>query len=173
MVPTMERLTIVMVLDFWPMRSTDALFDLHGVPREIVIDQHMAKLEVDAFITNLAREEHSDIEIVPKLLEALPAFVALRIIGSGLDVAIQSRAPDVDPLEPLFEVAQRLLEEREHDDLRAGFFGVQLLKDSGEPCPLAVVLGQALTPCGEITELTPVNQGRRRLLVYLRACDPL
>ena len=45
--------------------TTDALLDAHGVPRQVIVDQEVAELEVQAFAAHLGGQEH--IQRVPIL----------------------------------------------------------------------------------------------------------
>lgn len=40
------------------MDAAEALFDLVGIPRQVVIDHQMPALEVDAFAGGIVRDQH-------------------------------------------------------------------------------------------------------------------
>ena len=50
------------------MNATDALFDVHWVPRQVEIEQHTGVLQIDTFPTGSRADHHSR---APRLLESL------------------------------------------------------------------------------------------------------
>ena len=53
--------------------TTDALFDLHGVPRQVIVDDNVGTLQVQTFATSVRRDQH--LLISTELLQGGIAFL--------------------------------------------------------------------------------------------------
>ena len=54
------------------IHTTAALFDLHRIPRQIVVDDDIRELQVQAFATGVSRNK--DVRVVPEFPERIVAF---------------------------------------------------------------------------------------------------
>ena len=58
------------------MDAAEALFDLVGIPRQVVIDHQMPALEVDAFAGGIVRDQHEQVLVLHEAFDHLAAFLA-------------------------------------------------------------------------------------------------
>ena len=83
-----------------PVEADDALFDLHGVPGQIEIDECVAELEVFPFATGLGREEDGDVPGKSCDLSVLFRIAHLAVKeGVGNFMRLQSLADMIQSLE--------------------------------------------------------------------------
>ena len=95
--------------------SPDALLDAHGVPRQVVVDDYMAVLEVEPFAGYFARQEH--LEFAPAEL----CYYAFSALLAAFAVLVSGRCGTVHQLQGVAtrgefppQIAQRSPEGREH-----------------------------------------------------------
>ena len=96
------------------VQSTDPLLDTHGVPRQVVVDEHVAELKIQALATDLGREQ--DVNGIPRLLRQgesaadVPSF----IFGHA---SVDHPKPHGVLLQQASQIGERVPERAEHKRL--------------------------------------------------------
>src|SRR6266480_7361178 len=87
--------------------TANPLLDAHRIPRQIVIDNHSAKLQVDAFTPDFRRKEYLHRRIVPEPIDlGQPFFVINFAVNHGTTHVVCAQSAK--------EVPQRSFEIREN-----------------------------------------------------------
>ena len=111
-----------------PINTTDALFDLHGIPRQVIVHHDIGcLLEVKTLGADLARQQHAHRGVFVELLDADSSLVLAAIFWRGRHVARDQFEANAVPTQALGEIGERALVEAEDHELPVRLVGVNFL----------------------------------------------
>ena len=102
--------------------AANALLDLHGVPRQVEVDQPVGRLQVEAFSGSVGTDENVDLAAHESVLDLFPIHA---YETAALHIPILATTPGVGadqhpwsgPLQARHEITERVIEAREDDGL--------------------------------------------------------
>ena len=137
-----------------PVDPTHPLFEAVGVPGDVVVEEDVAALKVDAFACGFGRNQHLDVSFSELLLrvEACPGFVPRSRFHAAMD------APDGEaPIpETLHQIVEGVLELREEKQALLGTLEKPLILHDPSKLPellFAPCFLDLLRPFGKLLEL--------------------